>query len=270
MAIITISRGSFSGGRTLARCVAERLGYPCLDREGVLKAAAGYGIPVETLVSAMEEPPSFWQRLTGYRNRYLNYVRAALCEHIKDGNLVYHGHAGHLLLPEIPQVIRIRVIADMELRIASVLRTQKLTRKEAIAYIEKMDRQRVLWTRFLYGVEWSDPSLYDVVLNINRMGFAGACDVVVTMTETEAFMPTPQSLKAVENLIISSRVWAALATNGETAAADLEVTVDNSVATISGVTPYPHVLNAIPSVASRVAGVKEVRCLVRETSKTYP
>ena len=270
MAIITISRGSFSGGRTLAHCVAERLGYPCLGREGVLQAASEYGIPVDRLISAMEEPPSFWQRLTGYRNSYLNFVRAALLDHVRDGNLVYHGHAGHLLLPRIPQVIRVRVIADMDLRIASVLRSQKLTRKEAIAYIEKMDRQRVLWTRFLYGVEWSDPSLYDIVLNVSQMGFRCACDILAGMTESEYFKPTPPSLKTIADLTLSSRVWAALAANSETAAAELDVTADDGIVTVSGVTHFPHVFDAIPSVAAKVPGVKEVRRMVRETSKTYP
>src|SRR5512143_2561206 len=116
MSIITISRGTFSGGQALAECLAERLGYRCISREVVLDAAGSFGVPVEKFIEAMEKPPSFWERLTGERSDYLNYLRASLCEYAKADNLVFHGYAGHLLLPGISHVIRIRVIADVEER----------------------------------------------------------------------------------------------------------------------------------------------------------
>lgn len=270
MAIITISRGTFSGGRTLGVCLSERLGYPCLDREGVLESASRYGIPVEKLVSALEVPPSFWERLTGYRNRYLNFVRAALCDQMVEGNLVYHGHAGHLLLPKVSHVICVHVIADMEYRIQAAMRNEKLTRKDAIAYIEKMDRQRAQWTRFLYGVDWCDPSLYDVVLNLNRIPLSDACDAVASLTELRAFKPTAESLRVMGDLTLSSRVWAILASNPATRDADLETEAADGLVTITGTTHFPAVFESIPSVAAHVAGVKRVVCQVRETSKTYP
>src|SRR5919197_611039 len=49
MSIITISRGSFSGGQALAERVAQRLGYSCLSREVLVEAAATYGVPESTL-----------------------------------------------------------------------------------------------------------------------------------------------------------------------------------------------------------------------------
>jgi hypothetical protein len=50
MSIIAISRGTFSGGETLAKRVAERLGYQCVSREMNLEAAAKeYGVSAEQL-----------------------------------------------------------------------------------------------------------------------------------------------------------------------------------------------------------------------------
>jgi len=270
MAIITISRGTFSGGRDLAECVAEKLGYPCLGREGVLEAASAYGISREKLASALEHPPSFWERLTGLRLQYLNYVRAALCDHAPEGNLVYHGHAGHLLLPETCHVIRVRVIADMDYRINAAMKREKLSRDEAIAYIKKVDRERALWTRFLYGVDWQDPGLYDLVVNVQRLGIAAACDALAAMARLEAFRPTDQALKAMRDLALGHKVWVELARNPDTRAAELEVLADDGVVTITGTTHFPSVYEAIPAVAARVEGVKRVRSLVVETSKTYP
>ena len=128
MAIITISRGTFTGGQALAECLASRLGYRCLSREVILDAAAAYGVPVERFIEAMEKPPSFWERLTGELSEYLNYTRAALLERARAGNLVYHGYAGHLLLPGVSDVIRVRAIADSESRIKTAMERDNVER----------------------------------------------------------------------------------------------------------------------------------------------
>ena len=47
MAIITISRGTFSGGQSLAEYVAGKLGYRCLAREVLIEAARQYGVDEE-------------------------------------------------------------------------------------------------------------------------------------------------------------------------------------------------------------------------------
>lgn len=57
MATITISRDTFSGGQSLAECVAERLGYRCLSRELLLEAARQYGVLEERLSEALTRRP---------------------------------------------------------------------------------------------------------------------------------------------------------------------------------------------------------------------
>lgn len=263
MSIVAISRGTFSGGEALAKGVAERLGYRCISREVILQAAWGYGVPAEELIAAMERRPSLWERLAGERAAHLVFVRAALCEHARGGNLVYHGHVGHLLLPGISHVIGVRVIADLEFRIKVAMGQQSLEREDAMAYIEKVDKERRQWVRFLFDVEWDDPHLYDVVLNLSRMSLATACETVVRMTEREEFKPSPASVKAMQDLVLKSRVTAALARDARTRDADLQAAVDDGVVTITGRTALPAVLDAVPSVLRQVEGVKEVRKEVR-------
>jgi len=261
MSVITISRGTFSGGRDLAECLARRLDYPCVSREVILDAAYEHGVPLEQLVAAIEKPPSLWQQLTGGRMAYLSFVRAALCERAVGGNLVYHGHAGHLLLAGISHVIRVRVIADLEFRVRAAMERRHVDRKEAIAQIRKVDQERMRWTRFLYGVNWYDASLFDVVLNLGCMSVEDACDVVVRMTEMPRFKPTPESRKAAENLALDNRVWAVLASDPRTATADVRVAANDGVVTITGSSLSRRAIEAIPQVASQVRGVRQVHCL---------
>src|SRR5574337_46658 len=260
MSIIAISRGTFSGGEALANRLAERLGYQCMSREMNLEAAAKeYAVPEAELTAAMAKRPSFWHRVVGERTAHLAFVRATLCEQARAGSLVYHGLVGHLLLPGISHVIRVRVIADMELRAKAAMQQQNLGDKEALAYIEKVDNERRQWVRFLFDVEWDDPLLYDVVLNLSRMSLAAACETVAHLTERDEFKPTAESLKAMQNLALSSHVSAVLARDPRTKNVELSVTAADGIVTVTGTTQSPAVEEAVLAVVRRVDGVKEVR-----------
>ena len=260
MPIITISRGTFSGGRAIAERLAQQLGYPCASRETILEAAAQYGVPTTKLREAMDKPPSFWQRLAGERTSYIDYFRAALCERADDGKLVYHGYAGNMLLKGISHVIRVRVIADWEFRIDAAMRERNLGRQEAIDYITKVDSERAKWMQVMYGVNWYDPSLYDIVLNLERISLASACDVLSRMAQLPEFQPTPASLQAVEDLALSSRVRAVLSKDSRTRTSEVQVAAKDGVVTITGSAWFQEQVEAVRSVASKVPGVKEVRC----------
>ena len=107
---------------------------------------------------------------------HLNLVRTALLRRAHDGDFVYHGYAGHLLLSGIAHVLRVRVIADEAYRVRSAMHDKGMDEKQAAQYVKTLDGQLRKWTRFLYGVDWQDPSLYDVVLRVDRVGVEGAAD----------------------------------------------------------------------------------------------
>jgi len=260
MAIIAISRGTFSGGEALAERVADRLGYACLSRETNLEEAAQtYGVPAADLVVAMEKRPSFLQRVLGERTAHLAVVRATLCAHAQADNLVYHGLAGHLLLPGIAHVIRVRVIADLDYRVKAARQQRELGPAEALAYIDKVDRERRQWVRFLFEVEWDDPHFYDLILNLSRVSLGTACETVARLAEHDEFKATADSRRAMQNLALASRVSAKLATHPRTGEVALHVVADDGTVTITGETRLGPVNDTIEALARQVDGVREVR-----------
>jgi len=259
MSIIAISRGTFSGGEALAKRVAGLLGYRCLGREENLDAATKkYKISPEEFAAAMEKRPSFWERVVGERAAYLTIVRATLCEQAERDNLVYHGYLGHRLLPGISHVLAVRVIADREFRVQAAVQQQRLGRDKASAYVEKVDKERQEWTRFLFGVDWDNPQLYDTVLNLSRLSLETASEMVVHLSRRAEFQATAESLRAMRNLTLQSRVAAALATDFRTRDTEVEVTATDGVVTITGTTRWPEVERILPAVVRQVEGVKEV------------
>lgn len=260
MAIITISRGSFAGGRAVAETLARRLGYPLLSREETLaQAAREYGLVAEELSQALNQSPPFWQQVPGKRLAYVKCVTAVLLEHARGDNLVYHGHVGHLLLAGISHVLRVRVIADLDFRVTAAMRQLQQTRAEAIAHIQRVDEERGRWARFLYGVDWQEPAQYSVVLNLQQFGVESACATLAQMAALPEFQPTAESRKRFDDLRLSSRVWAAMARHPEVRSSSIEVTADDGEVVIRGSVASGKALELIPQIAGAVEGVKSVR-----------
>lgn len=258
MAIITVSRGTFSGGQILAECVAEKLGYRCISREILLEAAREYGVPAEVLSKALGDKPGILERLTSERAHYLTCIRAALIREARTGKLVYHGHAGHLLLKDVPHVLTIRVIANMDFRIQSLVEHHNLSKERAIQYIEKMDEERARWTRFLYHVDWQDPTLYDLVINLNHMDLTDACDIVCYMADAKQFKVTPQWQKTMDNLVLSNHLMAIIA-NNKSISGEVEIKASEGVVTLMGSVESLVDADRVRMIVRNVPGVKEVR-----------
>ena len=260
MAIIAISREMFSGGDALAQAVADRLEYPCVSRKTNLEAAAQeYGIPAQEIETAMEQPPTLWERLVGNRAGYLTVVGATLCAQAQGGNLVYYGHLGHLLLPGIAHVIGVRVVADLPYRRQAAGLYEQLGREAAEADIARIDRKERQWVRFLFGVDLEDPRLYDLVLNLSRIRLPTACELLARLVAGEEFRPTEASQRALRNLAAASRVRALLARHPQTKDLDLHVEAVDGIVTITGVSHSEAVEGALTSALRRVQGVTEVR-----------
>jgi cytidylate kinase len=128
---------------------------------------------------------------------------------------------------------------------------------EAVRHIESSDRERESWTRFLYGVDWLDPALYDMTFNLRTLSIDGAVEAAVAAVGRPEFAPTEASRRAMENLVLESRIRAALAADDETAAADVQVHADGGRVALRGRVRPARMVEAILEVVGRVEGVAE-------------
>ena len=122
-----------------------------------------------------------------------------------------------------------------------------------------MDRARRHWVRLLFDLEWDDPHLYDVVLNLSRVRLATACETMAHLTERDEFKPTAKSLQAMQDLALASHVSAVLASNTTTKEAALHVVAADGIVTITGRAECAAVVKAVPFVVRQVTRVKEIR-----------
>ncbi len=255
MSIITISRGSFGGGTMLAESLGAELGYRCLSREAVAEKAAARGVSQEQLLDALSKPPGFLERFRHTRYQFIAIFQATLAEEVKRGKIVYHCNAGHLMLQGVSPLLKVRVIAPLEKRVAMIQERLEVSPSEAVAYIRKVDEDRRNWTRYLYGVNWEDPALYDVVVNLGAMSIPEACRIVATAARQKCFELLGDWQTQLEDLAIGSRVRASLATNAATAHLEFEVTSRAGRVSIQGKVASAEELEEIKRVAQSVPGV---------------
>lgn len=210
MAVITISRGSYSKGKEVAERVADRLGYRCISREVILEASGIYHIPEIRMVQAIHDAPSIFDRLRGGKLAYIAYYKSTLARLVREDNIVYHGLAGHLLLKGLPHVLKVRIIADLADRVLSVMKKEGIHEQDAQSMILKDDEERRKWTQSLYGADPWDSSLYDLVIHIDRFTVSDAVDFVCDAAGRDQFRTTPESKQKMDDLALAGQVKAEL------------------------------------------------------------
>ena len=228
MAVITISRGSYSRGKEIAEKVAARLGYECISRDLLLEVSKEHNIPELKLVHAIHDAPGMLERLNRNEEKYISFIKTALLGHLKEDNVVYHGLAGHFFVKDVPHALKVRVLADMEDRVRLEMERKNIDADKAHEILEKDDEERRKWSQRLYGINTADPSLYDLVVHIKQLTVDDAVDIICDCVSKEQFKTTPESQRQIEDLALSAAVNKALIDVGS----DISVCVDNRTAFI--------------------------------------
>ncbi|MGH2519817.1 MAG: hypothetical protein ACRDF8_08450, partial [Chloroflexota bacterium] len=125
---------------------------------------------------------------------------------------------------------------------------------------QKVDEQRQQRIRDLFNVDWRDPGLYDVVVNMGNLSLDSAVDTIVNLAKQPEFQPTPASQKVLNDLTLAARVRVQLAVStGD--GLDFDVQADGGVVWLTGSTDGldSSYLDQAVTIANGVPGVTEVR-----------
>lgn len=200
MSVIVISKGSYSHGGEVGKKVAQRLGLDCISRDILIDASKKFNISKLRLIRAIEDAPSFLEKYTFGREKYIRYIKAAILNELAKGNIIYHGFAGHFFVSDISHVLKVRIIAEMEERIAYMMKRENVSKEDAGQLVKKVDEERTKWSLKLYGIDTWDSRLYDLVINIGKVTIDHAVDLVCQTVQLKAFQPTTESQKQIEKL----------------------------------------------------------------------
>jgi len=262
MPIITISKGSYSKGKEVAEKVSQKLGYGCISRDVLLEASEEFNVPEIKLIRAIHNSPSILNNFTHGREKYIVYIQAALLRHLSKDNIVYHGLAGHFFVKGISHVLKVRIIADMDDRVAAEMKRENISEKEALHILKKDDDERAKWSQHLYGVDTRDPSLYDLTIHIHRLTMDHAVELICTTLKMPEFQASQDTQTLMDNLILAAEVRSKLMETGYLA----NVQADKGVVQVTVQTHLAHenlVAEKIHSVLTDFSGVDDIEVKIK-------
>jgi CMP/dCMP kinase len=190
LAAITISRQLGSGGTTVARAVADELGYHLLDRELVDLIAER--LPTSAEASALLDEHAYgWassllfsvvQMMRGrpVTPETYNFVAAhVIREAAEQENVVILGRGAQVVLGKKPGTFHVHVMAEAEARVIRIAGRDGVSQDEARRRIHESDEERRGHIESIAQRDWEDPLLYDLILNTGRLSPTASAGVVV-------------------------------------------------------------------------------------------
>ena len=171
MSVITISRDFGSEGGTIARNVAQTLGYHFVDQEfiGTILGQYGYVEFDKEYVTL----PSFWERFDAQREKQrevmvtmLNQVIQAVAHH---GDVVILGRSGFEVLRSFTDVFHVRIQAPFSVRVRRVMEQQKVRSEEAELIVKSKDKVRLAFVEEFYEVPWGSVQAFDLIVNTGKI-----------------------------------------------------------------------------------------------------
>ncbi|MBV9327086.1 MAG: cytidylate kinase family protein [Chloroflexi bacterium] len=217
MAVITISRHPGSLGDTIARALADRLDYRLVERSELIRVAeriGGSDVAWDRAPELRERSPSFWERLNEERRRYASVLRRATTQLAEEDDVVIVGLGGGQLLKGLSNVLRLQIIAPMDVRLERVMErgfddvVGPLSRDQARDLIRKADRDTAGYMRYMFNIDWLEAHHWDLVINTGRFSVNETVEMVTVIVGSGMLEPSTLDRQRLGNLALASRVEA--------------------------------------------------------------
>lgn len=187
--IITISREFGSGGRTIGKKVAEKLGIPCYDAELILKIAKESGFAPQYVkeegeyVSAGFMAPFFANRSMGPTNQDMiwNIQRNVILELAEKGPCVIVGRCADYILKDKADCLNVFIHASMEHRAERIVKEYGEREEAPEQRLKEKDKRRMAYYRFYTDMKWGRAQNYHVALDSGELGIEKCVDILLNL-----------------------------------------------------------------------------------------
>lgn len=193
--IITISREFGSGGRTIAKEVAERLGYAFYDKALVERVAKESGYSVDFVEQHGEDASSTssflfnlarsgngaYDGMPGISDKLYviqhNVIRAVA----QEGPCVIVGHCSDYILKDIPGAMHVFIHADTDFKADRIVKLYGESNVDPIKRLEEKDKKRKVYYKNYTGRMWGSSLYFDICLNSGKVGIENCVDIITSL-----------------------------------------------------------------------------------------
>ncbi|HEY9550810.1 MAG TPA: cytidylate kinase-like family protein [Prevotella sp.] len=183
--IINIGRQIGSGGRVIAKLIADEFGCKFYDKELLNLAAKESGF-CEKFFEQNDERKGFLKSLfhlhaplLGDNNFYNNnfsqeslfqFQSDAIRKAADESSCVFVGRAADYVLRERKDTLNIFITADRNTRIQAVCKRHQINEEAARKYIDEREDQRSSYYNYYTGKQWGHSTSYDLCINSSVLG----------------------------------------------------------------------------------------------------
>ena len=196
--VITINREVGSGGRTVGRKLAEKLGVKYCDKAVIDGLTQKFGLSPERIEEIKAQKKSWWTDINTYYQTLVNSASQPMEAEVKLDNAsmfetekrilqdiaahtscVVAGRTGFMVFREWPNHLNIFIQASMEHRIQRVMQRQNVSEQEARDIIAKMDATREAYIKKYEDTSRYDTRNYQLVISMDDLSENDAVEVIM-------------------------------------------------------------------------------------------
>ena len=203
--VITISREVGSGGRTIGRALAEKLGVRFCDKNLINSLVEKFDLSAKNIEMIKGQKKNWLadilQRITpvphagalgstgqefapAVTNDELFRAESEILKEIAaQESCVIAGRSGFFILKDCPNKLDILIRSSLSNRISRIVEKQNVSREEAERIVERVDAQRENFVRRYTDTSRYDARNYDLVLNVDGLTVDEAVDIILKYIE---------------------------------------------------------------------------------------
>lgn len=196
--VITINREVGSGGRTVGRKVAEKLGVKYCDKAVIDGLTQKFGLTQERIEEIKAQKKSWWNDINNYYHTLINSASMPMEAEVKLDNetmfetekhilqdlaahesCVVAGRTGFMVFRDWPNHLNVFIQASMEHRVQRVMRRQNVDEQEARDIIAKMDATREAYIKKYEDTSRYDTRNYQLVISMDGLSEDDAAEIIL-------------------------------------------------------------------------------------------
>jgi cytidylate kinase len=262
--MVTISRQAGAGGDEIARLLEEELGWKVLDNDAVERLLVEKGFTRAEAETFEEKEPGLWHRFSSEKEKYLHFLKMVSYEFARRADCITLGRGGQILFADVPGVIRVRVIAPLQDRVARVRDTSCGDEHRARQTVQHSDNERTGFYRFFFHANWDAPDLYDLIINTHNLSLKTATALIVNaVSARETAGRKREASRRLENLFLAQKAIVAVLFEQKLPIRCLEIECDDGAVTLRGTARDQPSIERCQETAARVCNAKQVNNEIR-------
>lgn len=189
--IITVSREYGSGGRYVARLIADKLGIKFYDKDFVVKLAKETGLS-EEYIEENEQKRTFGANLDNVVAGELSssdelFIKESelIKEIAQKESAVIVGRCSDFILKDMDNVIKVFIYSNEENKVKRAIEFYGLDEENAKKEIKRIDKQRANHYKHYTGKEWKDSDNYDICINSDTFGVEKSAEIICDMLKSK-------------------------------------------------------------------------------------